>query len=383
MLPGLVLASLAGIPLGLGAAAGLAVAALAIAAASRQHAVGPDVAVAVAVTTLFGVGRPARPLARGAGAARRAPLRRPARASPPATSSPRRCSPSLDSGRPRRCHRPLALSGFDPQSARPASAPATGPRRWLLLGLLALTTLIAVQALGNLLVVAIVIAPARRRSALCPAPGAAACIAAACAVAAGIAGIYPSYYPTSPRAPRSRSAPSPCFWRRCHSADGPVIAEVSLRWTDAGLGSGCRVLNGLYPRLTGTRSSLSRGWNVPMPTLDRGGAAPDQHLGDGERWPASRLRPLRIEGQASLQLRPGTWSATASMYTAWPCRSEPRSRRSPSPARGGRRGCASAWLPGGKARAVRRNRRGHTRPAKPTACRPRPRSRASCSRSRR
>ena len=56
MLPGLVLASLAGIPLGLGAAAGLAGAALAIAAVSRRAEVSEDAAVAVVVTTLFGAG---------------------------------------------------------------------------------------------------------------------------------------------------------------------------------------------------------------------------------------------------------------------------------------------------------------------------------------
>ena len=56
MLPGLVLAALVSAPLGLGAAAGLAVAAALIAVASRQSTVSPDVAVAVTVTTLFGLG---------------------------------------------------------------------------------------------------------------------------------------------------------------------------------------------------------------------------------------------------------------------------------------------------------------------------------------
>ena len=56
MLPGLVIASLASIPLGFGATSGLAVAAICIAAASRQRAVGADVAVAVTVTGLFGLG---------------------------------------------------------------------------------------------------------------------------------------------------------------------------------------------------------------------------------------------------------------------------------------------------------------------------------------
>src|SRR3954453_17631438 len=56
MLPGLVLAALIGAPLGLGAAAGIALGAGPIALAPRQPQVGPDVAVAVTVTALFGLG---------------------------------------------------------------------------------------------------------------------------------------------------------------------------------------------------------------------------------------------------------------------------------------------------------------------------------------
>src|SRR3954451_21953844 len=56
LLPGLVLAALAGAPLILGGALGLVVAALAIAAAARTPAVGRDTAVAVVVTALLGLG---------------------------------------------------------------------------------------------------------------------------------------------------------------------------------------------------------------------------------------------------------------------------------------------------------------------------------------
>ena len=62
MLPGLVIASLVSIPLGLGAAAGLAVAAICIAAASRQRAVGADVAVAVTGIAGPGGGTDAKPV---------------------------------------------------------------------------------------------------------------------------------------------------------------------------------------------------------------------------------------------------------------------------------------------------------------------------------
>ena len=56
LLPGLVLAALAGIPLVLGAAGGALVAAGAIALAGRDERIGADIGVAVAVSTLFGLG---------------------------------------------------------------------------------------------------------------------------------------------------------------------------------------------------------------------------------------------------------------------------------------------------------------------------------------
>ena len=56
LLPGLVLAALAGAPLVLGAAGGALVAAGAIALAARDQRVGADLGVAVAVSTLFGLG---------------------------------------------------------------------------------------------------------------------------------------------------------------------------------------------------------------------------------------------------------------------------------------------------------------------------------------
>src|SRR6476620_386156 len=56
MFPGLVIAALAGIPLLVGGAAGLLVAAIAIAASSRIRHIGRDSAIAVVVTSLFGLG---------------------------------------------------------------------------------------------------------------------------------------------------------------------------------------------------------------------------------------------------------------------------------------------------------------------------------------
>jgi ABC-type Mn2+/Zn2+ transport system permease subunit len=192
MLPGLVLATLISAPLGLGAAAGLALATACIAAASRQTAVSTDVAVAVTVTALFGAGTllalsPEVPMRLGEllfgdplsvsngdliGSASLAVVGLLALA---------------------RGHRTLALSGFDPQTARSLGA-SNSRAAWLLMVLLALTVLVAVQALGNLLVVAIVIAPAAAALRVCSRMSSALTFAAAAAVGAGVAGIYLSYY---------------------------------------------------------------------------------------------------------------------------------------------------------------------------------------------
>ncbi len=56
MFPGLVIAALTGLPLLLGGAIGIVVAALAVALAGRIDGIGRDNAVAVVVTTLFGLG---------------------------------------------------------------------------------------------------------------------------------------------------------------------------------------------------------------------------------------------------------------------------------------------------------------------------------------
>ncbi len=192
MLPGLVAAALIGLPLGLGAAAGLAMAVAAISVVSKQEAIGVDVAVGVVVTALFALGSlmalsPATPLRLGeilfgdplsvSGSDLLATGLLAIVALAVLTAS----------------HRALVLSAFDPQSAASFGVRAEGAST-LLLGLLVVTTLIGVQALGNLLVVAIVIAPAatalRLASRLVPA----IVLSAVVAAAAGVAGIYVSYY---------------------------------------------------------------------------------------------------------------------------------------------------------------------------------------------
>jgi ABC-type Mn2+/Zn2+ transport system permease subunit len=192
LLPGLVLAALAGIPLILGGAAGLAVAALAIAAAARTPAVGRDTAVAVVVTGLLGLGAllalsPDTPaglgellfgdvlgvsdtdlaLAGGLAVAVLAAL-------------------ALLHGR-------LLLVGFDRLNAsalgvRPAVVDVA------LLLLVAAALLVAVQGLGNLLVVAVLVGPAACARAVTRRMSTMMGVAAVVAVAAGCGGLYLSYY---------------------------------------------------------------------------------------------------------------------------------------------------------------------------------------------
>ncbi|HWH95017.1 MAG TPA: metal ABC transporter permease [Baekduia sp.] len=192
LLPGLVLAALAGIPLILGGAAGLAVAALAIAAAARTPAVGRDTAVAVVVTALLGLGAllalsPTTPaglgellfgdvlgvsdtdlaLAGGLAVAVLAAL-------------------ALLHGR-------LLLVGFDRLNAS-ALGVRPGVVDAALLLLVAAALLVAVQGLGNLLVVAVLVGPAACARAVTHRMSTMMLVGAAVAVLAGFGGMYLSYY---------------------------------------------------------------------------------------------------------------------------------------------------------------------------------------------
>lgn len=192
MLPGLVLAALVGIPLGVGAAIGLALAATVIALLSQAPGVSADTGVAVAVTTLFGAGSlmalsPEVPIGLGE-LLFGDPLA--VRAGDLAAAGVL----VLASGATlAAAHRSLLLTCFDPAAA----AGLGGSNRLaglLLLGLLAATTLIAVQALGSLLVVAIVVGPAAAALRVCERLSATLMVAAGLAVASGVAGLYLSHY---------------------------------------------------------------------------------------------------------------------------------------------------------------------------------------------
>ena len=192
LLPGLVVAALAGAPLILGAAGGALLAAGAIALAARDERIGADLGVAVAVSTLFGLGAllalsPEAPprleellfgdllgidtadlLAAGALALAVATALAGA-------------------------HRPLALSAFDRGAARSLG---TRPARWetALLLLLGVGTVAAAPGLGSLLLVALIVAPAAAALRLTSRLTAALAIAAVLAAVAGAAGLALSYY---------------------------------------------------------------------------------------------------------------------------------------------------------------------------------------------
>ena len=192
VLPGLVLAALIGAPLLLGAAAGLLVGAVGIAVAARAPEVGRDTAVAVVVTTLFGVGVLLA-------------------LSP---DSPARLSDLLFGdvlgvsdgdlalaaalvlvtvGALMLLHGRLLVVGFDRTAARPLGVRA-GVIDALLLVLLAAVLLVAVRGLGNLLVVSVLIAPAVAAQALSRRMGPMLVLAGLVAALGGAVGLLVSYH---------------------------------------------------------------------------------------------------------------------------------------------------------------------------------------------
>jgi ABC-type Mn2+/Zn2+ transport system permease subunit len=190
LLPGLVLASLAGAPLLLGAGAGVAVAALLVALAGRDERVGNDTATAVVVTGAFGLGAL---LALSPDA--------PARLEELLFGDPLGVSDSdliaagaltlVGGALLAALHRPLTAIAVDPITARAQGLPVLGVRI-ALLGLLAAAVAVAVQGLGSLLVLAVLVAPAVTVRRHASSPGRAILAAALVSAVAGTAGIYAS-----------------------------------------------------------------------------------------------------------------------------------------------------------------------------------------------
>jgi ABC-type Mn2+/Zn2+ transport system permease subunit len=190
--PGLVLGAIAGVPLLLGAAPAIVVAALAIALCARIAGVSREAAVAVVVTTMFGLGV----------------LLALSPRSPPgvesllfgdvfgATDADLLTAAGLAVAvgvALRLLHGRLLVAGFDRGTARslgvsPAFADAA------LLVLLAAGIVVAVQGLGNLLVVAVFVGPAAAARRLSDRMLPMMLLATALAVLAGIGGLYLSYY---------------------------------------------------------------------------------------------------------------------------------------------------------------------------------------------
>lgn len=190
--PGLVLAAIAGIPLLLGATPAIVLAALAIALVSRLPGVSRDVGIAVVVTTMFGLGvllalSPQSPP--GIETLLFGDILGPSDAdliSAAALVAVLAVALTL-------LHARLLATGFDRAGARalglsPAFADAA------LLVLLAASIVVAVQGLGNLLVVAVFVGPAAAARNLSARVVPMIVAAVAIAVLAGLAGLYLSYY---------------------------------------------------------------------------------------------------------------------------------------------------------------------------------------------
>jgi ABC-type Mn2+/Zn2+ transport system permease subunit len=190
--PGLVLAAIAGVPLLLGAVPAIVLAALAIALTARIAGVDREAAVAVVVTTMFGLGV----------------LLALSPQSPPGIESllfgdvfgvtdadlvAAAALVALVAVALRLLHGRLLVAGFDRGTARslgisPAIVDAA------LLVLLAAGIVVAVQGLGNLLVVAVFVGPAAAARRLSDRMLPMMTLATSLAVLAGVAGLYLSYY---------------------------------------------------------------------------------------------------------------------------------------------------------------------------------------------
>jgi ABC-type Mn2+/Zn2+ transport system permease subunit len=192
LFPGLVLAAIGGAPLLLGATPAIVLAALAIALASRAPGVSRDVAIAVVVTSMFGLGvllalSPDSPP--GLESLLFGDILGPSDADLIAAA----ClvilvavTLFLFGGR-------LLATGFDRAAAR-ALGVSPAIVEAVLLVLLGASIAVAVQGLGNLLVVAVFVGPAAAARNVCRRVGPMIATAAAVAVLAGLAGLYLSYY---------------------------------------------------------------------------------------------------------------------------------------------------------------------------------------------
>jgi ABC-type Mn2+/Zn2+ transport system permease subunit len=192
LFPGLVIATLVGFPLLLGGAIGVLVAAVLIVIATRLADESADTAIAVVITALFGTGvllalSPSSPpgiqellfgdllgvtfadvaAAAAVGVAVLATLWM--------------------------LHDRLLAIGFD-RGAEQSLGVSVTTLNLILLTLVAVTILVAVQGLGNLLVAAILVGPAAAARQVTRRIGPMMAVSVAVAVASGVVGIYASYH---------------------------------------------------------------------------------------------------------------------------------------------------------------------------------------------
>jgi ABC-type Mn2+/Zn2+ transport system permease subunit len=192
MLPGLVLASLAGVPLIVGGAAGLLAGVAAIWLAALTPGIGRDTAVAVAVTALFGLGA----------------LLALTPDTPPniqgilfgdvlaASNEDLAIAAALALGTIAALtllHPRLLAVGFDAHGARAIGVRARAVEGMLLV-LLAAAVLVAVEGLGNLLAVAALVGPAAVARMFSRRMAPMMALAVVLAIASGLAGLYASYH---------------------------------------------------------------------------------------------------------------------------------------------------------------------------------------------
>jgi len=192
LLPGLVLAALAGAPLLLGAAGGALVAAALIAFAASDDRLGPDAGTAVAVTGLVGLGAL---LALAPDSPQR--LEELLFGDPLGVTDGDLVAAGvlllLGGAMLAALHRPLSALAFDPGHAAAAGlCPAL--LRLALLTLLAAAIAVAVQGLGALLVLAVLVAPPVAVRSMARTPARAMLAGAAVAVLAAVIGMEVSFH---------------------------------------------------------------------------------------------------------------------------------------------------------------------------------------------
>jgi ABC-type Mn2+/Zn2+ transport system permease subunit len=192
MLPGLVLAALAGVPLLLGAAAGLVAGAALIALAARDRRVGPDLAVAVTITALTGAGA-LLALAPETPAGLQERLFGDLLGVRPVDVAAAAVAAAGGLLALAAAHRPLSLAAFDPATARALGA-RPGRAELVLLAILAVAIAAAVGGLGSLLLIAFLLAPAATALRLATRLPVVLALAAALTVATGVAGLYLTHY---------------------------------------------------------------------------------------------------------------------------------------------------------------------------------------------